>query len=358
MASSGGSRNVPHRPGRAVTLQRVADHAGVSIATASRVLHGGGGRAVGEELRARVLAAAAELNYTPNAPAQALARARTSVVGLIVHDIGDPYFAAIATGVMKAAREHDLMVMVAATFRDPRLELEYLRRLHDQRARAVLLCGSGFADREFTGRLAESLARFTGDGGRVACIGDHGVEADTVAPDNRGGAERAIAHLWELGHRRIGVVAGPSELITVRQRLAGVRRALEQRGQVPDADCTVEADFTRAGGGAAARELFGRRPDLTAVLALNDGMAVGALAALRDDLGRSVPEEVSVIGFDDLPCALDVRPALTTVRVPLERTGARAMDLILADVADGTPPRTVDVEVDLVVRESTGPVRG
>ncbi|MFC5639856.1 LacI family DNA-binding transcriptional regulator [Kitasatospora cinereorecta] len=358
MASTPRARKAPDRSGRAVTLQRVADHAGVSIATASRVLHGGGGRAVGEELRGRVLAAAAELNYIPNAPAQALARARTSVVGLIVHDVGDPYFAAIATGVMKAAREHDLMVMLAATFRDPQLELEYLRRLRNQRARAVLLAGSGFADPAFVGSLAESLGRFVADGGQVACIGDHGVEADTVAPDNRGGAEAAIGHLWELGHRRIGVVAGPSGLTTVRHRLEGVRRALERRGQVLGADCTVEADFTREGGRAATLELLARRPDLTAVFALNDGMAVGALTALRDDLGRSVPDEVSLVGFDDLPCALDVRPALTTVRLPLEKTGVRAMDLILDEGADRGSRRIVELEVELVVRDSTGLARG
>jgi LacI family transcriptional regulator len=328
----------------------------VSIATASRVLHGGGGRTVGEELRRRVRAAAEELSYISNAPAQALASSSTTVVGLIVHDVADPYFGTIAAGAMRVARQQGLMVMMAATFREPGLELEYLRRLRAQRARAVLLAGSGFADQEFTDRLAEGLAGFAADGGRIACIGDHGIPADTIAPDNRGGARQAIRHLGELGHRRIGVVAGPRRLTTVLQRLDGARAALEELGHPLPADCVVEADFTREGGRAATLELLARRPDLTAVLALNDGMAAGALAALRDDLGRSVPGDVSVVGFDDLPYAADLHPALTTVGLPLEEAGARAMDLII-DADARLAARTVEVPARLVVRASTAPPR-
>ena len=370
------------RPGAAaatgaVTLSLVAQRAGVSLATASRVLHGSGGRAVGDALRAKVLAAAEELRYVSNGPAQALARATTSVVGLVVHDVADPYFSAIAAGAMRVARAHDLMVMVAATFRDPLLELEYLARLRAQRARAVLLAGSGFGDLQFSARLAAQIEAFEQQGGRVALIGDHGVSADTVLPDNRNGAAEAVRHLWELGHRRIGVIAGPRELATVAHRLDGAREALRALGgPLPD-DHVVDADFTRAGGRAAAIELLRRRPEVTAILALNDVMAAGVLAALRDDLHRAVPAEVSVIGFDDLPQAADLHPALTTVRLPLEEIGERAMRLILEDAElpgrdaqdgwdgqagqdgqdGGHPfdaPRSVHVPATLVVRASTG----
>lgn len=357
MGTSSRARRSDVRSGVAVTLQQVAKHAGVSIATASRTLHGGNGRAVGEELRRRVLAAAAELNYVPNAPAQALARSRTSVVGLIVHDVTDPYFSAIAAGVMRTARESDLMVMLAATFRDPQLELEYLLRLRNQRARAVLLAGSGFTDPAFVERLAENLAAFVEDGGRVVCIGEHGVGIDTVTPDNRGGAEKAIAHLWELGHRRIGVIAGPGELVTVQQRLDGAHRALAARGAALPPECVAEADFTRDGGRTATLELLARRPDLTAVLALNDGMAAGVLAALQEDLGKSVPRDVSVVGFGDLPFTADLHPALTTVRLPLERTGAQAMELILDECDRPDRRRIVELDVELTVRSSTGRAR-
>jgi LacI family transcriptional regulator len=355
---------VRSRPGAAaatgaVTLSLVAQRAGVSLATASRVLHGSGGRAVGDELKARVFAAAEELRYVSNGPAQALARATTSVVGLVVHDVADPYFSAIAAGAMRVARAHDLMVMVAATFRDPGLELEYLARLRAQRARAVLLAGSGFTDPGFAERLAGEIGVFRQQGGRVALIGEHGVAADTVLPDHRGGAAAAARHLWELGHRRIGVVAGPRELATVAQRLAGVRETLAELGGSLDDERVVEADFTRAGGRAAALDLIRRQPELTAVLALNDAMAAGVLAALREELGLAVPGRVSVVGFDDLPLAADLHPALTTVRLPLEEMGERAMRLILEEreprddfaTVDGT--RGVPVPAQLVVRAST-----
>ena len=339
-----------------VTLQDVAQRAGVSLATASRALHGAGGRSVGETMRAKVLAAAEELRYVSNAPAQALARASSSVVGLIVHDVADPYFAAIAAGAMRAARAQQLMVMIAATFREPGLELEYLRRLRAQRARAVVLAGSGLADSARNGPLLEEIAAFRQEGGRVVSIGDRGPEVDAVLPDQRLGAEQAVRALWELGHRRIGVVAGPGELTTVQQRLDGARQALLAMGGELPPERVVHADFTRAGGRAATVDLFARTPDLTAVLALNDVMAAGCLLALRGDVGRAVPGEVSVVGFDDVPFAVDLRPALSTVRLPLETAGARALELVALEWT--TVARRVPLETELIQRDSTGPAPG
>lgn len=346
------------RPGAAattgaVTLSSVAERAGVSLATASRVLHGSGGRAVGDALRARVFAAAQQLGYVSNGPAQALARASSSVVGLVVHDVADPYFSAIAAGAMRVARAHDLMVMVAATFRDPELELEYLARLRAQRARAVLLAGSGFTDPGYTSRLAAQIEGFERQGGRVALVGQHGVPADAVLPGHREGAAAAARYLWELGHRRIAVVCGPLALETVAHRLDGIREALRGLGADLSERDVVEADFTRSGGRTATLELLRRNPAVTAILALNDLMAAGALAALREER-RAVPAQVSVIGFDDLPQAADLHPALTTVRLPLEEIGERALRLILEE-EPGLAPRAVPVPATLVVRASTGP---
>jgi len=327
----------------AVTLKQVAAEAEVSLATASRVLHRSGGREVRGPLAERVQAAAERLGYVSNPHAQALARARSSTVGLIVHDVTDPYFAAIATGAMHAAHADGVMVMMAATFRDPELELDYLGRLRAQGARGVLLAGSGSTDATVSGRLAEAIAAFTREGGRVAAIGARpDADVDAVVPDNVDGARRARAHLEGLGHRRIGVVSGPDTLLTVRQRLEGLGDALT----------TIEADFTREGGYEAAKQLLAEHPDLTALIALNDVMAAGVLAAAKDT-GRDVPGDLSVIGFDDLPFTADLSPALTTVRLPLRHMGERAMALLLAD-SDETSPTTEEVPVELVVRASTG----
>jgi LacI family transcriptional regulator len=321
-------------------------------------------------LAGRVQAAAERLGYVSNPHAQALARARSSTVGLIVHEVTDPYFAAIAAGAMHAAHAEGVMVMMAATFRDPELELDYLSRLRAQGARGVLLAGSGSTDPRVEARLAEAIAAFTREGGRVAAIGARPDAAvDAVVPANAAGARAALEHLRGLGHRRIGVVSGPETLRTVRERLDGLGGTVDERG-AGGANAAelqvVAADFTREGGRVAARRLLesydggdrdggGRNePPVTAIIALNDLMAAGVLAAARE-AGRAVPAELSVIGFDDLPFAADLGPALSTVRLPLRQMGERAMELLLADPGPEPEPRTVTVPTELVVRASTAP---
>lgn len=346
----------------AVTLKQVAAAAEVSLATASRVLHRSGGREVRAELAERVQAAAERLGYVSNPHAQALARARSSTVGLIVHEVTDPYFAAIAAGAMHAAHAEGVMVMMAATFRDPGLELDYLSRLRAQGARGVLLAGSAGTDPEAGARLAEAIEAFAREGGRVAAIGSRPQgTVDAVVPANAQGAAAALEHLRALGHRRIGVISGPESLLTVRERVAGLGGPRGRGLRV------VASDFSRQGGYDAARELLdSRRGPVTAIVALNDLMAAGVLAAARDS-GLDVPGDLSVVGFDDLPFAVDLSPALTTVALPLHRMGERAMRLLL-DIADDdaddtdaaaaertTGPRTVEVPAELIVRASTGP---
>ena len=364
------SRTRSARAGGGVTLQQVAQLAGVSLATASRVLHGSGARNVGDQLRSRVEDAARSLRYVSNAPAQALARSSSSVVGLIVHDVADPYFGAIAAGAMQAAREQELMVMIAATFRESGLEVQYLRSLRAQRVRAIILAGSGTTgistggistggagtDPVGTGEeLAEEIAAFEAEGGRVVAIGERGLGLDTVAMANRSGAAGAVRALWELGHRELGVVAGPADLTTVAHRLDGARRALRALGAA--AGTPVErSDFSQEGGRAAAVRLLRAHPGTTAVLVLSDAMAAGVLAGLQEDLGLAVPEQVSVVGFNDAPYAVNLRPALSTVRLPLERAGQEALRLLLEPEAD--EPRTVELDTELVLRASTGPAPG
>lgn len=333
-----------------VTLQHVADTAGVSRATASRVLNGSS-RIVGSELAERVMRAARDLRYVSNAPAQALARSRTTVVGMIVHAVDDPYFATIAAGAMRVAAEHDLLTMLANTFRDPEREIDYVARLRAHRALGLVLVGSGFTDPGLTERLSEQLTDFVETGGRVALVRHQSLPFDTVLPENRRGAAQAAELLLALGHRKIGILSGPDGLSTIEHRLAGFRDTLRAAGvDVPD-DAIVAADFTRDGGYAGMLELDQRHPELTAVFALNDPTAVGAMAALREEIGKSVPQDVSVIGFDDVPTAQDVTPALTTVRLPLEEMGERAMRLLLEPSDRG--PRTIRIKADLVVRQST-----
>jgi LacI family transcriptional regulator len=338
------------RAAGAVTLRDVAERAGVSLATASRVLNGSS-RVVNADLATRVGRAAAELRYVSNGPAQALARSTTSMVGLVVHEVDDPYFASLAAGAMRVATGRGLLTMLAATFRDPDREIDYVQRLQAQRVRALLVTGSGRSDNG--SGLGRALAEFEDGGGRVALVSEHHLPFDTVLPANARGGAQVARLLRDLGHQEVGVITGPRVLTTVLDRLGGFTDAWTSLGGRLDDEAVVESDFSRAGGFSAALQLFEQRPATTAVFALNDLMAGGALAALQSHLGRRVPEDVSVVGFDDLWMSADVQPSLTTVRLPLEEMGARAMSLVLAPPA--ARPHRVHFPAELVLRGSTGP---
>ncbi|GAA4227316.1 LacI family transcriptional regulator [Streptosporangium album] len=324
-----------------VTLEDVARQAGVSLATASRVLNGST-RQVGASLRDKVELAAAQLGYRTNVAAQTLARGASNVIGLVVHDLTDPYFAAIADGVMRVAESQGLVVMVGTTHRDPEREIAYVSTLNAQRVGAVLLAGSRVADPHVTGRLREELDRYRQTGGRVACVGQDLLGVDSVVPGNREGAAALARALAGLGHRRFAVLAGPAGLITAGDRTAGFAGALAELG-LP-APQIVHGSFDRDGGYAAAAVVSGA----TCVFAVNDVMAVGALASFRGR-GIRVPEDVSVAGFDDIATLRDLVPALSTVRLPLADMGARALELALGPDEE---PRVVHVAGEVVLRES------
>jgi LacI family transcriptional regulator len=327
-----------------VTLEDVARNAGVSLATASRVLNGS--RRVGEVLRERVEVAAAHLGYEPDATAQSLARGSSNVIGLVVHDLTDPYFAALADGAMRAADRRGLIVVVGTTYRDPEREIGYVSTLRAQRVRAILLAGSRITDQRITARLSAELARYRDSGGKVGCIGQNLLGVATVAPANRAGAAALARALTKLGHLRFAVLAGPPGLVTAADRTAGFAEVLDELG-LP-APRVVHGGFDRDGGYDAAREVIGT--DATCVFAVNDVMAVGALAALRER-GVSVPGDLSVAGFDDIVTLRDLVPALTTVRLPLAEMGERALELALGE---SSAPKVEHIEGEVVLRTSTG----
>ncbi|MFI6483137.1 LacI family DNA-binding transcriptional regulator [Nonomuraea sp. NPDC050663] len=335
------------RPPRLIDVARAA---GVSLATASRAITGSHG--VSPSLAAHVQAVAAQIGYVPNSHARALAGGQTSIVGLVVHDVGDPYFGEIARGVLRETEQRGYLALISQTERDPRAELSRVRALRAHRVTSIVLAGSGYIDASAENPLAAEVRSITASGGRVAVIGRHHLPVDAVLPDNAEGGATLMRHVLGLGHRRIGVVGGPANLTTVEDRLAGLRDAAGAAGldwgRVP----VVDGDFTREGGARAVAELIGAHPSLTAVIALNDPMAVGALSWLLGS-GRRVPSEVSLAGFDDIPLAADVFPALTTVRLPMVAMGRQALDLVLKPPA--ARPRRRRTGHELVVRASTGP---
>ncbi|MDS1272413.1 LacI family DNA-binding transcriptional regulator [Lipingzhangella sp. LS1_29] len=337
---------------RYVTLEDVAHHAGVSLATASRVLNGST-REVGRSLHERVLSSARELGYLPNASAQALARDTSSLVGLVVHDIADPYFSSIARGVTRSAEHEGWVVVLGTTGHAPQRTVELLATLRSHRARAVVLVGSRTTSTRDTQLLADEVRSFVTRGGRVACVSQAGLPADTVVPDNTGGAAALARSLVQQGHRSFAVLAGPTELRTAQERLEGFTTALADSGIQLPPERIVHGAFTRDGGAEAAHRLITDGTEVTCVFAVNDVMATGAMAALRER-GLRVPQDLSVAGFDDIPTLRDLTPPLSTVRLPLEWMGEEAARLALQ--AEPSPePRTVPVVGEVVLRASTCP---
>jgi LacI family transcriptional regulator len=330
---------------RAASLRDVAELSGVSDATASRVLRNS--RNVGVELRQRVIAAAAKLNYQPNPHARALASSRDTSVGVVVHDVSDPYFSEIVRGALEAAEKSGRMLFICNTYRDAERELAYIRHFRAQRVDALLLAGSG--EGEVGERIAKEILEFKRGGGRAALMGHYQATGDAVMSDNIDGGRQMANHLVDLGHRRIGVIAGPAGLTA--SRLAGFRDQLAKLGVDLNDDQIREGDFTRDGGRAATTDLLDSVVGLTAIFALNDVMAIGALTILRERKLR-VPRDVSVAGFDDIPVAQDLQPPLTTIRVPMAEMGRLAVTVALGPPGGST--QLGRLPTALVVRESTG----
>jgi LacI family transcriptional regulator len=332
----------------AVTLADVAREAGVSLATASRVLTKGS-RNPRPELRDKVMLAARRLNYSPNAAAQAIARGTTNILGLVVHDLADPYFSTIAVGVARAAEARGLLVTVTDTGRDPQRELESLAVLRQQRPRALIVAGTRSRDRSLRAEFSHAAAAVMASGVRVAVIGQAVPELDSVVIDNRQGARALATKLVALDYRKFAILAGPGDLQTAYDRFTGFREGLRRSGINTSDLPVVPGEFTREGGYDALMAVLATDARPEVVFAVNDVMAVGALAALRDNppAGRAP----AVAGFDDIRTLRDITPQLTTVRVPLEELGQMAADLVLRDASLG--PQHIRVACEVVVREST-----
>jgi LacI family transcriptional regulator len=256
--------------------------------------------------------------------------------------------------VLRVAADEELTVQICHTGRDPETELRQVRNLVANRVGAILIAGSGFVDPLVESPVRDELERYAASGGRVAVIGRHHLRADTVQPDNTAGGRLIAEHVLDLGHRRISILSGSLGLTTVADRLLGVHEAMRTAGLDPDQVPVVEDAFTRDGGRAGAIRILDEHPDTTAVVALNDDMAIGCLSELRR-ARIAVPGRMTVTGFDDVAVAGDLAPGLTTIRLPMADMGARALALALKE--PGRRARKQRVRAELVVRGSSGPAR-
>ncbi|MEX5262964.1 LacI family DNA-binding transcriptional regulator [Kocuria sp. CPCC 205231] len=328
-----------------MTLSLVARHAGVSLATASRVLNGSD-RKPAEDIAERVRASAKTLGYVPNAQAQALARSTTGLIGLVVHDISDPYFSSIAKGVQRRAFADRHQLLLAAA--DGIDELSTVGAFIAHRTEAIIMAGS--RRQEINPELVAELSRYQQNGGRVVTIGQWWLDgAGAVTIDNHNAGLELTETLIQAGHRRFAFLGGPEDLVSATDRRDGFALAMGRTGLV--AESITSNAFTSQGGYEAATSLVERRGadgarGLT-VIAGNDIMALGAIAAFRH-AGLVVPGDLRVAGFDDIPNLRDYSPGLTTVRFPLEEIGVMAADISLSHAE----PRTDRVVGEVIRRES------
>lgn len=333
------------------SIHDVARLAGVHPSTVSRALH----RAdlpLRPETRRKVLAAVERLEYRPSAIARGLRLQRTHALGMLVPDITNPFFPPIIRGVEEAARDRGYELVLCNTDDSPERETASLRMLREHQADGLLIATSRMADATVAGLRRERFPFvLVNRGSRVPA--DLAVEVD-----NERAAEAVIAHLAGLGHRRIAHIAGPLSTTTGAERAAGYREAMKARGLPMDASLLEEADaYAEPSGHAACSRLLRAAP--TAIFAANDLLALGALRAVREAHLR-VPQDVSLVGVNDIPLAELIDPPLTTIRVPQREMGRLAANMLIA-VLEKTPvaQRHVLLGTTLVIRGSTGaPSRG
>jgi LacI family transcriptional regulator len=327
-----------------VTMADVAREAGVSLMTVSRVVNRKGD--VSPDTQRRVLEIIERLGYRPSGIARGLATQRTRTLGLVIPDVANAFFASVARGAESQAYSQDYNVFLCNTNEDPQREVDALQSLDEKRVDGVVLCSSRLGEDELQRLLSRHpavvLVNRLFDGGDVG----------TVMIDDERGGRLATQHLLQTGHRAIGFLAGPTASYSGRQRAKGYRAALAEAGVSGGADWVRHCAPTVDGGQGAARGLLTAQPELTALVCYNDLVAVGALQACAE-LGRPVPADVALVGYDDIPLAELVAPPLTTCRVPGDELGQRAVQLLLDQIGGMKEQgERVVLRPELIVRAS------
>lgn len=338
-------------PARRSTIKDVARAAGVSPSTVSHVLNSS--RRVSQDLAERVRSAAATLEYQPNAMARSLRLQTTATLGLVLPDSTNPFFAEVAQAAEETGFRHGYSVIVGNARGDLAVELVQIAALTSRQVDGLILIASTIK--------ASHANEVVGRGVPLVIVDRKmpGVEADVVLSDHFDGALQATAHLLSLQHERIGYIGGPPELIPSLDRQRGYETALRRAGLQPDPALICQGDFQAETGYRGARDLMRLGDPPTAIFTANDMMAIGALRALRET-HRRVPEDVSIVGFDDIFIARLLSPALTSVAQPVRRLGEVAVERLIARIEGraGDRPAEVILPTRLIPRESSAMRRG
>jgi LacI family transcriptional regulator len=341
----------PMNNSQTLTLKQIGEMAGVSSATVSRVINNR--PSVRSEVRERVQRIISETGYQPNAAARTLAGQRSNIVGLVIPQTAhilftDPYFPRLIQGITQACQVHDYtlsLFLFHAVEDEAKLSTRILRR---QILDGVIVTATQIGDPLVEEMLASEIP--------FVVIGKDPTEGVSfVDADNAAGAYTATSHLIRLGRKRLATITGPLSNFASVDRLNGYLNALRDRGRPPEERWIANGDYTEAGGFAAMCELLEQKPD--AVFVASDAMALGAMRAIQG-AGLRIPQDIAVVGFDDLPQSATFTPPLTTIRQPIKRAGVIAFDTLLDVVEHGLePPRRIILPTELVIRQSCGAAR-
>lgn len=339
------SRSRHSEASRQTTIRDVARAAHVSVATVSRALNDSG--PVHDETRRRVREVAQHLRFTPHGAARSLITSRTNTLGVLLPDLYGEFFSEIIRGIDRSAQRAGYQLLLSSA-RNARDEVHGAFRAMYGRVDGLVLMAPD-------GELAEVFAQRR-NGTPIVFINSPVTSSDArlLTIDNHGGAYQMVQHMLRQGHRRIAIIRGAERNHDAAERLRGYRDALADGGVRRDSRWELPGDFTEAAGHRVARAVLRLHPRPTAIFASNDAMAIGALSALREE-GASVPEEVAVAGFDDIPMARYASPPLSSVHVPIAQLGERALELLLGAIADpaGGVSRRVVLPTTLVIRKSS-----
>jgi LacI family transcriptional regulator len=330
-----------------MTVGDIAQAAGVSQATAARALGGYG--SVSEDARRRVLAAAERLGYHRNEVAASLVAGSTRTIGLVVGDIENPFFAAAARGLTDVVEAEGQTVLLANSDEDSEREREAVAALRGRRVDGLVVATAASSE-------ADHL-RATVDAGVPVVLLDRpvsGLKLDTVMVDNEAGAARAVRHLADHGHRRIGMVTDTLDIGSSAERVRGFRRGARQAEVEVDESLIAVGGATQEEGYRGAFSLLERRDRPTALFTANNFMTYGALLAIRE-VGLAIPDEIAIVGFDDFVWATLVNPPITVVSQPVGRLGQEAGRLLLERIhGNGGEPRRIRLRTKLISRGSAG----
>jgi LacI family transcriptional regulator len=330
---------------RRVTISDVAELAGVSYQTVSRVINNNPN--VSATTRQRVKTIIAETGYRPSHIARSLVTARTATLGLVVPDISNPFFSALARGADQVASENGYSILLCNTGEDAVREIDVLNLLHERTVDGVIICGS----RQDDVQLQEVLSQF--DAAVLVNRRLAGALIPAVLVDDALGGAMLTQHLLQLGHKEIGFVAGPAASYSGQQRLQGYQMALGEARIELQPSWVRHCLPTTTAGEETARALLASCPELSALFCYNDLVALGALRACAAS-GKQVPADIAVTGFDDIMLAGVVSPALTTCHVPRAEVGSRAVTMLLDCIEERVEKcDEIVIKPELVIRESS-----